>query len=105
MRIMKTKRLCVLWIITYLIWMLFCRFYEAIVIANTGTSPAFTFGAYRIVGLALVLCYFYPLSIIIRKNAIKESMTKIVAISSVAIIVQTLWIVASIVTMCLALFP
>lgn len=99
----KTTRLCWLWIITYIIWLIFCRVYEAIAIINSGSSPISEFGSYRIIGLLIVMLYFYPLLFIIHRSAIQANMKKVSAISLVLIIIISFWIVLNIASFVIAL--
>lgn len=88
-----TKTLCIVWLVSFMFVGLFSSIYRMLHEFVTGYSPTETFGGYSIFIFAIVLFYFCPLIIFIRRFAKQAKMKAIYIVSNLLILHHMLWLI------------
>lgn len=87
----KTKYLCILWIVSFVVVAICSNTYVLYTIATTGISPITMLSAHQLFVLAISLLYFYPLLFLIHYHAKTATMRKTMICARIGIVFFSTW--------------
>lgn len=89
----KTKKLFILWLISLLVAWIIAAFYSVVYNLRNGCPPTGILSGYVLTIAAVVVVYFYPLLLVVHRNAKAEKARRILMATRILITFVSLWLI------------